>query len=75
MLKPTFDVGLATLGGGPFLELNVDSFISHARDGTIYVSENLLIFAFAAVGLDYCIKTRLLSPFPINRSVSSDISK
>ncbi|KAJ1442533.1 hypothetical protein SESBI_00899 [Sesbania bispinosa] len=61
--------GLATLNGGPLLELNFESFLSHAQDGTIYVSENLFIFVSAAVCLDYCLKTRLLSPFPIDRSV------
>ncbi|XP_061344855.1 uncharacterized protein LOC133290736 [Gastrolobium bilobum] len=61
--------GLATLGGGPLLELNFESFLSHVQNGTIYVSENLFIFVSAAVGLDYCLKTRLLSPFPIDRSV------
>ncbi|KAI9108269.1 hypothetical protein K1719_020752 [Acacia pycnantha] len=60
--------GLATLGGGPLLELNYESFLSHALDGTTFVSENLLIFGFSAVGLDYCFKTRLLSPFPLYRS-------
>lgn len=67
--------GLATLSGGPLLELNYESFLSHALNGTTYVSENLLIFVFAAVGLDYCFKTGLLSPFPINRSVSIRNSK
>ncbi|XP_027358202.1 uncharacterized protein LOC113867235 isoform X2 [Abrus precatorius] len=60
--------GLATLGGGPLLELNFESFLSHAQDGTIYVSENLLMFVSAVVALDYCLKTRLLGPFPIDRS-------
>ncbi|OIW06656.1 hypothetical protein TanjilG_04050 [Lupinus angustifolius] len=57
--------GLAMLDGGPPLELNFDSFLSHAQYGTIYVSENLFIFVSAAIALDYCFKTRLLSPFPI----------
>ncbi|KAL1318982.1 hypothetical protein AAHE18_15G244800 [Arachis hypogaea] len=61
--------GLATLGGGPVLELNLDSFLSHALDGTIYVAESFFIFVCAAVALDYCFKTRLLSPFPIDRSI------
>ncbi|KAF7824953.1 homer protein [Senna tora] len=74
-LETNFGVGLATLGGGPVLELNLESFLSHALDGVVYVSENLLVFVFAAVSLDYCFKTRLLSPFPIDRSVSSDNSK
>lgn len=57
------------LGGEPLLELNFESFLTHAQHGTIYVSENLFIFVSAAVALDYCLKTRLLSPFPIDRSV------
>ncbi|XP_057447360.1 uncharacterized protein LOC130739140 [Lotus japonicus] len=61
--------GLGTLSGGPLLELNFESFLSHSQDGTIYVSENVFIFVCAAVGLDYCLKTGLLSPFPIDRSV------
>ncbi|XP_027190751.1 uncharacterized protein [Cicer arietinum] len=60
--------GLAMLSGGRLLELNFESLLSYARDGTIYVSENLLIFVSAAVSLDYCLKTRLLSPFPIDRT-------
>lgn len=56
------------LSGGRLLELNFESLLSYARDGTIYVSENLLIFVSAAVSLDYCLKTRLLSPFPIDRT-------
>nr|GMD05498.1 homer protein [Ipomoea batatas] len=63
-----FVKGLATLSNGPPLELNSASFISHALDGATSVSENLLIFLFAAVGLDLCIKLRILSPFPIDRS-------
>ncbi|KAI4326788.1 hypothetical protein L6164_019322 [Bauhinia variegata] len=61
--------GLATLDGGPHLELNAHSFLSHAQDGTFYVLENLFIFLCSAVVLDYGFKTRLLSPFPIDRSV------
>ncbi|XP_019170213.1 PREDICTED: uncharacterized protein LOC109165752 [Ipomoea nil] len=60
--------GLATLSNGPPLELNSASFISHALDGGTSVSENLLVFLFAAVGLDLCMKLRILSPFPIDRS-------
>ncbi|KAF3624274.1 putative oligopeptide transporter 7-like [Capsicum annuum] len=62
--------GLATLGGEPPLELDAASFWSHALDGAVYVSENLLIFLFAGVGLDLCFKLRILSPFPIDRSIS-----
>ncbi|XP_060206733.1 uncharacterized protein LOC132634723 isoform X1 [Lycium barbarum] len=62
--------GLATLGGGPPFELDAASFWSHALDGAVYVSENLLIFLFAGVGLDLCFKLRILSPFPVDRSIS-----
>ncbi|CAJ1936520.1 unnamed protein product [Sphenostylis stenocarpa] len=58
--------GLGTLGGGPLLEPNFQSFLSHAQDGTINVCENLLIFVSVAVALDYCFKTRILSTFPID---------
>lgn len=60
--------GLAILSTGPFLELNFESLLSYAWDGTIYVSENLIIFLSAAISLDYCLKTKLLSPFPIDRT-------
>ncbi|KAE8727328.1 transcription factor MYB86 [Hibiscus syriacus] len=63
-----FVKGLGTLGGGAPLELDAQSFLSHAVDGALYVSQNLFIFLFAAVGLDFCIKTRILSPFPMKRS-------
>ncbi|KAL3649721.1 hypothetical protein CASFOL_006124 [Castilleja foliolosa] len=64
-----FVKGLGMLGGGPPLELNVVSFVSHAFNGAIYVSESLLVFLFAGVALDFCIKLRILSPFPIDPSV------
>ncbi|KAF5199322.1 Homer protein [Thalictrum thalictroides] len=63
--------GLAALGAGPPLELNTTSFLSHSVDSVIYVSENLLVFVFAAVGLDYCFKMNLLSPFPVKTSITS----
>ncbi|KAL4348840.1 hypothetical protein GQ457_17G022640 [Hibiscus cannabinus] len=63
-----FVKGLGTLGGGAPLELDAGSFLSHAVDGAVYVSQNLFIFLFAAVGLDFCIKMRILSPFPTKRS-------
>ncbi|KAK1436111.1 hypothetical protein QVD17_01886 [Tagetes erecta] len=66
-----FVKGLATLGGGPPMELEVGSISSHAFTGAVYISENLLIFLFAAVGLDFCIKLRILSPFPIETDVST----
>lgn len=65
-----FVKGLATLGGGPPLELDTGSLLSHAFNGAVYVSENLLIFIFASVGLDFCFKMGLLNPFPIKRSLS-----
>lgn len=59
--------GLAVLGAGPPLELNNVSFWSHVVDGATCISESLFVFLFAAVGLDYCFKMRLLSPFPVKR--------
>nr|XP_043607611.1 uncharacterized protein LOC122579493 [Erigeron canadensis] len=66
-----FVKGLATLGGGPPLDSEVGSLLSHAFSGAVYVSESLLIFLFASVGLDFCIKLGILSPFPIETSVST----
>ncbi|KAL7123591.1 hypothetical protein ACP275_01G114500 [Erythranthe tilingii] len=66
-----FVKGLGMLGAGTALELNAESIISHAFDGTIYVSESLLIFLFAGVGLDLCIKLGILYPFPIDPSITS----
>ncbi|GJX86451.1 hypothetical protein Tco_0337225 [Tanacetum coccineum] len=66
-----FVKGLATLGEGPPLKLEVGSILSHAFSGAVYVSESLLIFLFAAVGLDFCIKVGILSPFPIETPVSA----
>ncbi|KAI6706983.1 hypothetical protein NL676_009945 [Syzygium grande] len=62
--------GLAYLGAGPPLELNLESFLSHAFSGAVYVAEGLLIFVFAAVALDFCFKMRVLSPFPMERPES-----
>lgn len=67
--------GLATLDGGKPLELNVDSFISHAFDGAVYVSQSLFVFLSAAIALDYCFKAGLLSPFPIKKAVSESNSR
>ncbi|KAL8539936.1 hypothetical protein ACS0TY_001517 [Phlomoides rotata] len=64
-----FVKGLGMLGAGPALEVDTSSFLSHAFDGAIYVSESLLIFLLAGVALDFCIKLRILSPFPIEDSV------
>ncbi|KAH6755719.1 homer protein [Perilla frutescens var. hirtella] len=63
-----FVKGLAMLEAGLPLELDSGSILSHAFDGAVYVSESLLIFLFAGVALDFCIKLRILSPFPIERS-------
>lgn len=60
-----FVKGLAMLESGPPLELNIESLISHSLSGAVLVSENLLVFIFAAVGLDFFMKTQFLSPFPI----------
>lgn len=63
-----FVKGLGTLNGGPPLELNSASLLSHALDGAFLVSRDLFIFLFAAVSLDFCFKTRLVNSFPIKRS-------
>lgn len=55
------------MGGGPPLELDAGSLLSHALDGAVYVSESVFIFVFAAVSLDFCFKMRILSPFPIKK--------
>lgn len=52
------------------MELNTESILSHALDGAIHVSQDLFVFVSAAVGLDYCFKMGLLSPFPIKRSIA-----
>nr|XP_043607510.1 uncharacterized protein LOC122579403 [Erigeron canadensis] len=53
--------GVATLEGRPSLD---------AFSGVVCVSENVLIFLLAAAGLDFCYKMGILSPFPLERSVS-----
>ncbi|KAJ3692736.1 hypothetical protein LUZ60_011831 [Juncus effusus] len=60
-----FVKGLATLEAGRTLELSTDGLISFSIEGGIFVAQNCFIFLFAAVALDYCIKTRFLSPFPM----------
>ncbi|XP_008239243.1 PREDICTED: uncharacterized protein LOC103337855 [Prunus mume] len=67
--------GLATLDGGQPLELNAGSFLSHAFDGALYLSQSLFVFLSAAIALDYCFKARLLSPFPIKSPVSGSNSR
>ncbi|KAL2335786.1 hypothetical protein Fmac_016999 [Flemingia macrophylla] len=54
--------GLATLGARPLPDPTFESFLSNVQDGTIYVSENLLIFISAAVALDYLMKSGPSSP-------------
>lgn len=39
------------------------NWIEVAR-ASLYAGENFVTFAFAAVGLDYCIREGLLRPFP-----------
>lgn len=58
------------LGAGQPLQLEIGSFLSHAFDGAVYISQSLLVFFFASVGLDLCMKLRILSPFPINKEAS-----
>ncbi|XAR55182.1 hypothetical protein NMG60_11030602 [Bertholletia excelsa] len=67
-----FVKGLGTLDGGPPLELEAGSFLSHAFNGAVYVCENLFVFAFAAVALDICYKLRIISPFPIRKTSFQD---
>lgn len=69
------NAGLAMLGAGQPLELNTESFISHAFDGAIYVSQSLFVFVSAAVALDYCFKMGILGSFPMKRSISRSNSK
>ncbi|XP_021757745.1 uncharacterized protein LOC110722760 [Chenopodium quinoa] len=59
--------GLATLSGGSPLEFNSASFLSHAVDGAFFVFQDLFIFTFAAVSLDFCFKSRFVSPFPLKK--------
>ncbi|KAL3499083.1 hypothetical protein ACH5RR_041815 [Cinchona calisaya] len=62
--------GLATLGAGTRLELDAGNLIPIALDAAVNVSENLLIFFFAGVGLDFCMKLGVLSSFPIDKTIS-----
>ncbi|CAI9093397.1 OLC1v1028895C1 [Oldenlandia corymbosa var. corymbosa] len=60
---------LATLGAKPTLQqLDIDRLFPVALDSAVYISENLLIFSFAGVALDFCIKSGFLSPYPIVRT-------
>lgn len=49
---------------GQPMELDANTLSSTA----VCVSENLLIFLFAGVALDFCFKLRVLSPFPAEES-------
>ncbi|KAG7546378.1 hypothetical protein ISN44_As12g017450 [Arabidopsis suecica] len=59
-----FVKGLGMLSRGPPLELSWESLFSHGIDGAVLVSQSVLIFAFASIGLDFCFKLKLLRPFP-----------
>ncbi|ONK58853.1 uncharacterized protein A4U43_C08F410 [Asparagus officinalis] len=60
-----FVKGLAALGAGQLSEVDINSLISYSVDGAVYVSQSVFIFLSASVALDFCFKTKLLSPFPI----------
>ncbi|KAF3325023.1 hypothetical protein FCM35_KLT11180 [Carex littledalei] len=60
-----FVKGLAGFEAGNSLELSTNGLISSSVSGAISVAENIFIFLFAAVALDFCFKVRLLSPFPM----------
>ncbi|XP_023770213.1 uncharacterized protein LOC111918818 [Lactuca sativa] len=62
--------GLATLDGRLCLEQEAGNVVSNALNGAVCVSENVLIFIFAAAGLDICYKIGILSPFPVESSAS-----
>lgn len=59
--------GLAALSAGKPLELNLGSLISYSFDGAVLISEGVFIFLSASIALDFCFKTRLLSPFPARK--------
>ncbi|KAJ3690684.1 hypothetical protein LUZ61_019848 [Rhynchospora tenuis] len=60
-----FVKGLAEFEVGNSLELSTDGLISSSVAGAISVAQNLFIFLFAAIALDFCFKMRFLSPFPM----------
>ncbi|CAH1415383.1 unnamed protein product [Lactuca virosa] len=62
--------GLATLDERLCLEQEAGNVVSNALNGAVCVSENVLIFIFAAAGLDICYKMGILSPFPVESSAS-----
>lgn len=60
--------GFAALGAEKLLELDASSLVSFSIDGTVLVFESIFIFLSASIALDFCLKTRLLSPFPVRKS-------
>ncbi|CAA7399802.1 unnamed protein product [Spirodela intermedia] len=64
-----FIKGLSTVeaGRGAWEFSGIDGFLQLAADGAIHVSESTFIFLFSAVALDFCFKTRVLSPGPIRK--------
>ncbi|XP_051136875.1 uncharacterized protein LOC127255404 isoform X2 [Andrographis paniculata] len=66
-----FVKGLGMLGAGLPVEMDANSIFSIALDGAVSISENLLVFLFAGIALDYCFKLRIISPFPMDLSVTS----
>ncbi|VVB11872.1 unnamed protein product [Arabis nemorensis] len=66
-----FVKGLGMLSRGPPLELSWESLVSHGIDGAVLVSQSVLIFAFASVGLDFCFKMNILRPFPSSSETQS----
>ncbi|XP_071696149.1 uncharacterized protein [Rutidosis leptorrhynchoides] len=63
--------GMATLDGRSSLGHEDGSFLSHGLSGAVCVSENVIVFLLAAAGLDICYKMGILSPFPLESSVST----
>jgi hypothetical protein len=61
----SYCVGLAGFEAGNSLELSTNGLISSSVTGGISVAQNIFIFLFAAVALDFCFKMRVLSPFPM----------
>ncbi|KAJ1693158.1 hypothetical protein LUZ63_009856 [Rhynchospora breviuscula] len=60
-----FVKGLAGFEVANSLELSTDGLISSSVAGAISVAQNVFIFLFAAIALDFCFKMRFLSPFPM----------
>ncbi|ERN10775.1 uncharacterized protein LOC18438957 [Amborella trichopoda] len=62
--------GLAGLEAGLPPNFDGEKLWSLAYEGALLVSENIFIFLFASIALDFCFKTSLLSPFPIQKRLS-----